>query len=442
MSSSVKPKPGRYGSDIHRLLLAAEAGQKADILAYSSGHLGPRSLNPSQPQEETKSFFWRMSQSQEESRNPLSLQQIQTKAKKNEMKEFPPEFTSGTALVEPRVLGSTQDHTSHPERREHISLPQIVYRPSRTLQKACSQKKPKSPSDLGVNHHFTLSRSDQDGLNDQDQQEKKKCFGWQVMAKPDLWAGKNVAEMHARKLQEGLIKLSAQSWPSRDRLAVFSDVFDDVCEDSPVFGRILREIKAEYDLYVNHLMSFQSSPRSMVPNVLLLLQSPNTSLKVSETELDDAEKEVCRLEHEARRALEEKKRVQNESQNISAAMHPKDSDKKNTCQSGLQDTMSVSGYTDSIQVKRLQVMNVWKEIKQLEEELEEKLVSTVTTTATKGHIRDQQTEIMKLIASNEHLRAISKDLENNISAVLNREKASKAIRRILWDEIHQDLQAE
>lgn len=52
--------------------------------------------------------------------------------------------------------------------------------------------------------------------------------------------------------------------------------------------------------------------------------------------------------------------------------------------------MSVSGYFDSIQFKRLQVMNVWKEIKQLEEELEEKLVSTVTTTATKGHIRDQQ----------------------------------------------------
>ncbi|XP_063348297.1 uncharacterized protein C6orf118-like [Pelmatolapia mariae] len=381
MSSSVKPKPGRYGSDIHRLLLAAEAGQKADILAYSSGHLGPRSLNQSQPQEETKSVFWRMSQSQEESRNPLSLQQIQTKAKKNEMKEFPPEFTSGTALVEPRVLG----------------------------------------------------RSDQDSLNNQDQQEKKKCFGWQVMAKPDLWAGKNVAEMHARKLQEGLIKLSAQSWPSRDRLAVFSDVFDDVCEDSPVFGRILREIKTEYDLYVNHLMSLQSSPRSL---------SPNTSLKVSETELDDAEKEVCRLEHEARRALEENKRVQNNLQNISAAMHPKDSDKKNTCQSGLQDTMSVSGYSDSIQFKRLQVMNVWKQIKQLEEELEKKLVSTVTTTATKGHIRDQQTEIMKLIASNEHLRAISKDLENNISAVLNKEKASKAIRRILWDEIHQDLQAQ
>lgn len=122
MSSSVKPKPGRYGSDIHRLLLAAEAGQKADILAYSSGHLGPRSLNQSQPQEETKSVFWRMSQSQEESRNPLSLQQIQTKAKKNEMKEFPPELTSGTALVEPSLGVHTRSYITSWKKRTYKSI--------------------------------------------------------------------------------------------------------------------------------------------------------------------------------------------------------------------------------------------------------------------------------------------------------------------------------
>ncbi|XP_030604673.1 uncharacterized protein C6orf118 [Archocentrus centrarchus] len=435
MSSSVKPKPGRYGSDIHRLLLAAEAGQKADILAYTSGHLGPRSLNQSQPQGEAKSFFWRMSQRQEETQNPLSLQQIRTKTKKNEMKESPPEFTSGTPLAESRVLGSTQDHTSHPERREDISLPPIVYYPSGSLsvqQKACSQKKIKPPSELEGNHQSSSSHSNQKGLSNEARQEKKH-IGWQVVAKQDLWPGKNVAEMHERKLQEELIKLSAQSWPSRDRLAVFSDVFDDVCEGSPVFGRILREIKTEYDLYVNHLMTLQSSPHNMLLNTSL---KGHENHKVSETELDDAEKEVCRLEREARRAVEEKKRVQNELQNISAIIHPKDNDEKNT-----PPTVS-AGCTDTIQFRRLQVLDVWKEIKQLEEELEEKLVSTVTTTATKGYIRGQKTEIMKLIASNEHLRTISKDLENNINAVLNREKASKAIRRILWDEIHHDLQTE
>lgn len=48
-----------------------------------------------------------------------------------------------------------------------------------------------------------------------------------------------VCSRHTQELE----KLSAQSCPSRDRLVVFSDVFDDVCEGSPVFGRILREIK-------------------------------------------------------------------------------------------------------------------------------------------------------------------------------------------------------
>lgn len=198
MSSSVKPKPGRYGSDIHRLLLAAEAGQEADILAYSSGHLGPRSLNQSPPQGETKSFFWGMSQRQEETQNPLSLQQIQRKIQKNEMKEFPPEFTSGTPLAESRVSGSTQDHTSHPERREDISLPPIVYCPSGSLsvqQKACSQKKTKPPSELEGIHQFRSSHSAK-------AQQEKKHFGRQVVAKQDLWPGKNVAEMHERKLRE------------------------------------------------------------------------------------------------------------------------------------------------------------------------------------------------------------------------------------------------
>lgn len=45
---------------------------------------------------------------------------------------------------------------------------------------------------------------------------------------------------------EELQKLSAQSWPSRDHLVVFTDVFDDVSEGSSVFGRILREIKVVF----------------------------------------------------------------------------------------------------------------------------------------------------------------------------------------------------
>ncbi|XP_030298530.1 group XIIB secretory phospholipase A2-like protein isoform X2 [Sparus aurata] len=424
MSSNCKPKGFR--SDIHRLLLAAEAGQKADVKAYSSGHLGPRSLNQTQPKREKMSSFWRTSQSHDETPNPLTLQQAKAliSVKKKEIKE------SSMPSAEPDVSGSRQvqaaDHSPHTERREELSLPKIVDCSSNSLPVQLLDSSQKtSSSDPKRKHTFCVSSSDQEGLNSKGQLQTKQHFGRQVLANHDLWAGINVVEMHERKLQKELKKLSAQSWPSRDRLVVFSDVFDDVCEGSPVFGRILREIKTDYDLYVNHLMASQSPLPETSENASFILGSG----KVREMKLEDAEKEVCRLEEEARRALEENKRVRNELQNVPAIKGPEDCYMKNISLSELPDT--AVGCSDSIQIKRLQVLNTWREIQQLEEELEEKLVSTSTTTATERRIKDLKSEIMRLIASNDRLKTTNKDLEKKINMVLDREKASKAIRREL-----------
>uniref|UniRef100_A0A3P8TDF8 Translin-associated factor X-interacting protein 1 N-terminal domain-containing protein n=1 Tax=Amphiprion percula TaxID=161767 RepID=A0A3P8TDF8_AMPPE len=307
MSNSCKPNSQNYGSDIHRLLLAAEAGQKADILCYSSGHLGPRSLD--QPHRETKQFFWR---SLEET--PLTLQQKQIKSlpgvKKREKKQPLSEVTA----VKSGLLRSRQyqaaECSSHADRREDIKPPEILYpslEPSPIQLRACSQKKSSSESDPEQNHLFCSSHLDKEVLNKKDQLEMKQQFRKQVLPKQDLWAGTDVAEMHERKLQKELSKLSAQSRPSRERLAVFSDVFDDVCEGSPVFGRILREIK-------------------VFPFPLYPLQDSGPDI-------------VC---------------------------------------------------TDSILFRRLEVLNTWEEIQQLEEEIKEKLVPTATTAVTEGCIKDQK----------------------------------------------------
>ncbi|GLD68533.1 uncharacterized protein AKAME5_001984600 [Lates japonicus] len=441
MSSSSKSKPTCFGSDIHRLLLAAEAGQKADILTFSSGHLGPRSLNQSQPHTQTDQSFWKMSRSQEETPNPLALQQRRTKAltyvKKKEMKESPPEFT-----VSESGQDRATDGSSHADRKEDISLPKIVDCSSNSLPfqpRAFSQKKPNSSSDPEGKQQFCSSRSDHEGLNNEDQLKTKQWFGRQFIAKQDPWAGINVAEMHERKLQKELKKLSVQSWPSRDRLAVFSDVFDDVCESSPVFGRILREIKTDYDLYVNHMMASLSPVHDLSVNASL--EGLDNS-KVREMELEDAEKEVSRLEEEARRALKENKRVRNDLQNVPVITAPEDFDMKNVSLSGLQDIGTATDTTNSVQFKKLQVLNLWKEIQQLEEEIKERTVSTVTTTATERCIKEIKTQTMRLMASNDRLKTTNKNLENKINMVLNREKASKTIRRTLWDEIESDLQKE
>ncbi|KAK5853846.1 hypothetical protein PBY51_014969 [Eleginops maclovinus] len=421
MSSRCKPKPGGFRSDIHRLLLAAEAGQKTDILSYSSGHLGPRNLNQHQPHRETKQPFWMMSQSPD--KPPLTPQQTQTKTltyvKKKENKER--HFSTVASSVKSEDSRSTQDQgtnfSPHTDNREDTSLPTIVNCSSNflpILQKVLSQNMSSSSTDLEGKQHF-----DEKGLNKTGQLDTKQLHGRKDIAKQDLWAAVNVVEIHESKLQKELRRLSAQSWPSRDRLAVFSDVFDDVCEDSPVFGRILREIKTDYDLYVNHLMASHG----------MSLETPlkYPSNVTSQTDLEVAVKEVCRLEQEARKALEEYKRVRDESQSVPGTAGPEDSGTQNTCLSGL--------HNNSVQSKRLQVLSTWREIQHLEEEMKGTPVSSVTIAETERHVKDRKKEIMRLIASNERLKTTNKDLENNINRVLNREKASKATRWMLWDVI-------
>ncbi|XP_034007827.1 uncharacterized protein C6orf118-like isoform X1 [Trematomus bernacchii] len=423
MSSRCKPSPGCFRSDIHRLLLAAEAGQKTDILSYSSGHLGPRSLNQPQPHSETKQSFWK---SLDKPQNPLTPQQTQTKTltyvKKKEKKERLSQFSTVASSVESEASRSTQDQATnvspHTDKREDTSLPTVVNCSSNVLpvqQKAFSPKMSSSSTDSEEKQH-----SDEKGLNKNGQLKTKQLFRRQDIAMQDLWGGINVAEIHERKLQKELRRLSAQSWPSRDRLAVFSDVFDDVCEDSPVFGRILREIKTDYDLYVNHLMA--SHGMSLETSLKAL-----SNEKESQTDLELAVKEVCRLEQEARKALEDNKRVRNKSQNVPATAGPEDSDTQR-----LQDNTS----------KRLQVLSTWREIQHLEEEVKRKPVSSVTIADTERHVKEQKKEILRLIASNDRLKITNKDLENNINMVLSREKANKAMRRMLWDEIHSDLNTE
>lgn len=211
MSSNCKPKGFR--SDIHRLLLAAEAGQKADVKAYSSGHLGPRSLNQTQPKREKMSSFWRTSQSHDETPNPLTLQQAKAliSVKKKEIKE------SSMPSAEPDVSGSRQvqaaDHSPHTERREELSLPKIVDCSSNSLPVQLLDSSQKtSSSDPKRKHTFCVSSSDQEGLNSKGQLQTKQHFGRQVLANHDLWAGINVVEMHERKLQK--VRMVAQTMKS------------------------------------------------------------------------------------------------------------------------------------------------------------------------------------------------------------------------------------
>ncbi|XP_068597697.1 uncharacterized protein C6orf118-like [Brachionichthys hirsutus] len=427
--------------DVRRLLQAAEARQKADILVCSSGPSGPCSLKQSQPHRDKNMSFWMKSHGHAKASKPPTVQQTWRMKMPSNVKQKEINSRSPTAPTEPNVRRSRQDPGQSSQRKKVLSLPKIVCCSSNSSLvrlKVLSEKQPGSSSDTEGKQRFSLSQPEQ-GLNNKRKLEMKKGFGRDVTFKQELWAGRNVAEMHERKLQKELKKLTMQTWPHRDRLEVFSDVFDDVCEGSTVFGRILREIKMEYDLYVNHMMSSQSSLLDISPNTPL--RDP-AAIRGREQELEEAQKEVCMLEEEARRALEENNRVRNELQNVPAVTGPEDSDLKRRAICVWTDASVVPDATSSVRSKRLQVVKTWREIQQLEGEIEEKLVSADTIAATQRRVKDVKRDIMRLIASNDCLKTNNKDVEQSINTVLDAEKASKATRQTMWDEIHADLHIE
>lgn len=194
--SSCKPKSDRFGNDVHRLLQAAEAGQRADILAYSSGHLGARSLLQSQPRHETKQPFWSTSEKQRETLKPLIPRKRQTKAVKNNIKDCLAEVTTDFASL---TIDSAlaKDHPSDfsfdPVPREDLCLNRTVLSARKPLPKIL----PKSVAPKKSQTRRKQHKCDKVGLSKEDQLKISL-----VLVKRNSWTGTNDAEIHEKKLEK------------------------------------------------------------------------------------------------------------------------------------------------------------------------------------------------------------------------------------------------
>ncbi|XP_071247474.1 uncharacterized protein C6orf118-like [Salvelinus alpinus] len=457
--------------ELRSLLLGAEMAHKADIQTYSCGHLSPYALRQTQPhRRRTEEPIWEMSEVQdrekdeEEGLNPSPFTQRlqrQTKMAANieKMTEAMFDFTVAKGL-KPTVLkpgqhesltgtqrGMEREEGEERERRRKTSLKMVLDTSELFLVKPSVASQTKPPGGVeGNQDRYWFTQSHLGGLTKKDQMRMMRHFDKQVLRKQDLrdrnWIrGNKAAEVYEWKLEKELRRLSDQSCPSRDRLGVFSDVFNDVCEGSPVFRDILREIKTDYDLYLNSILDSQTSLQDLselAPLSVLAL--------VGAEDLEEAGNEVSRLGEEAQRALEENERVRNQFQNGRDRVMeiPEDTGlRKETTLPGLMNPgEGAVSFIDRVQPKRRQVWIVWEEVQLLQKELKEKMVSIITTGATERCIRDSKGEIMRLLASNERFRSTNKDLESNLNMILNRVRTSEDVKAEVQDKIWTALRHE
>ncbi|KAL2082981.1 hypothetical protein ACEWY4_020754 [Coilia grayii] len=441
------PQPHRLLWDRQRLLQDLERAHKADIKTYLSGHLRPDSLHQKRPYLQPKQPIWEMAEALDDEPDwAACLKEQQKRAMLVEdMKEAMTIFTSATTSLHGRGLRKASESDRRPETaatattaragqpRPVLDTAEVfLFKPWRDPEDTRPPPSPPPGAESGEvdQGRFWFTQTHLAGLTRKDQLRMMREFGRTVLKKQDLVerdciSGSKVAEAHHRKLEQELQKLPVQPGPSRVRLRVFSDVFADVCDRSPVFGGLLREIKAEYDSYLDAtLRRFQPSLQDV--SEMAALSGELESGLVGERELAEAEKEVLALAAEARKALEENNRVRQQYQ-LAQERCP-DTAEENGSPAGEQEVEAWEQQEEvvvavrSIQPKRRLVWSVWEEVQALEKDMKENMVSTTTTSATEKYIRDAKTEILHLLTANEHLKTsnkASKDMEDNIDTALD-----------------------
>ncbi|XP_026879517.2 uncharacterized protein C6orf118 isoform X2 [Electrophorus electricus] len=411
-------------------LLGVESAHRADIQTYSSGHLGPSCFSPQLLLSRPVKPIWEGSKGPCKPSPPSCLRERKmTEVHVEEMTDALYSFTMSTTLQEPQTqAGARGPVGGHPSKATELAQQQTRAAPD------AMELFPVKPGPSGMETEqrplATPSRRDELRL--------RRLFDRQVLRTRDLAARKSTsveepARRHERRLQQELSRLAAHRGPVSERLSAFSRVFSDVCDDTPAFSGALREIKTEYELYLDSVLSNQSSLHDM---------SAFDPLKdfLKTTKLDEATQQVCSLEEKARAALQENDRVRTEyeeaqARTLESQTEERRSEGPHLGQSGLtavdvenpdlnQNEATISSVAQ-LEPMRHQVWRVWKEVQELQKEIRETMVSTVTTNAMEGCIRDTKAEIMRLIASNEHLRSANKALEQNILTVMNRAKVSE-----------------
>ncbi|XP_060096734.1 uncharacterized protein C6orf118 homolog [Heteronotia binoei] len=242
------------------------------------------------------------------------------------------------------------------------------------------------------------------GVTKTDQFHKFMQFQKDFIAKKDLlendFIGSKSAEQHEKKLAQALRNICDCKRPHFNRLQAVGSVFEDICNNSMIFGDTLKEVKNEYELYI----------------VILLDSLPTLQYKTLQNEVKGMEKrmvkthEIVEARHEvqflvqkSKQVLERNEELRNElemelwvSQSVSEKPAPKHEESPK-----VEASLSSGEHLESL---RLQILIKWDEIQLIEKEIKDTMIFAGIASIREKTVKELQNEAAKLEASNMFLR--------------------------------------
>ncbi|XP_064411380.1 uncharacterized protein C6orf118 [Latimeria chalumnae] len=203
--------------------------------------------------------------------------------------------------------------------------------------------------------------------------DNSDVYPWRETAKSIQSNVENPQPSSFRVLPGELMKIGLVCRPHFGRLQVFRDVFGDICNESILCGDILKEIKKEYDVYLEALLD--SQPAAQYQTLQAQLQTLERRA-VSTEEVKEAMLRVRALEQEARDALQRNEEIRNELESELLVSKPPDEDGESVPQRTTDNTKEEPhsiGIADQVQAKRCRILIILEELQELKKDIRENM---------------------------------------------------------------------
>ncbi|CAN0500887.1 unnamed protein product [Rangifer tarandus platyrhynchus] len=435
--------------NLRTLLNQLQKDHRDDVCMYMSGHLNPNKLY--RPPE-TILYHWPNANRPPQAK-VFGAERLSDEVKK--MKDALARFTISTA-VGPSDAENTPlfRYLNPPAQASHASQEDVS--PKAGLREEGSPERPKRGElilpDIKVLKYKEVTSSREcvssppgrdefqyvssylAGVTKADRYRQFLSFQKQVLAKQDLlmrdFTGSQAARCHEKKLEQELQKICVCDPEEFNRLQVFGEVFEDICNSSLIFGDILKEIKEEYELYM--LLLLKNHPTEEYKSLLAEVQSLKKG-KVKTAGVQRAKEELRALVTAVRAALDHSDRLRNELEQERVLLEAT----RNRAESPERKAVKEENLTllEKVGKKRCEVLHKWDEIQALERVMKTTFVHTGILQITESKIKSLETETIKLETANKILMKKIQFTVNYVKQIMGKNKLREGERQNLWGYI-------
>ncbi|XP_060609687.2 uncharacterized protein C6orf118 homolog [Anolis sagrei] len=450
--------------NLTNILDGVEKAHKADIQLYTSGHLNHNKLF--KPQELIKHNYWKSAQKSASifQRRPQFTAPSDASRKASRKGNTPVATRAKSALFS---CQQSQASTANSVAPAHISLGATAF----TWQRKENEEETKEESDIFERQlireeleipemkmlkyrptrssRLCVTRESKDeyqffpsylaGVTKTDQFHKFMQVQKDFIVKQDLlendYIGSKSAEHHERRLAQALQYICDCNRPHFYRLQAVSDVFEDICNNSLIFGDVLKEVKNEYELYMVILL--ESLPTVQYRT----LQNEVKGMRkrtVMTHEIEEKRNDIQALMQKSKVALARNEELRHELEMESWAS-------QSVSKVGVKDREQQAAGTPLLSTAeqmaslRCQIIMKWEEIGAMEKEIKDTMTFAGIANIKEKTVKELEGEASKLQASNTFLKKQIKDAESDITASFKRHNLSSESQRHLWTIVKEFL---